>query len=248
MRRLFVVLALAGLCLMGLLWSGQGRHVVSPGATTTPAPASDSYPYLSADAPYPVAYVGPVVQSFLADVPAGASVLDLGSGNGALLGAFKERGWRRVGVDISTSGVAFARQAHPDITFVEADATSDLTPLIGAGTFDVVISTETLEHVTLPRLFLRSAFVALKPGGRLVLSVPYNGYLKNLAIALLGRTDHYFDPMWDWGHIKFYSVDTLTNLLQEAGFTTLEYEGAGRVPYFWKSVVFSARKPESSAR
>src|SRR5690606_21686368 len=122
----------------------------------------------------------PVVESFLTDVPTAARVLDLGTGTGALLASFEERGWERVGVDISASGIDLARAAHPDITFVLADATEDLSGLLPLGTFDVVVSTETLEHVALPRRFLQNAFAALKPGGRLVISTPYNGYLKHL--------------------------------------------------------------------
>jgi len=35
----------------------------------------------------------------------------------------------------------------------------------------------------------------LKPGGRLVLTTPYHGYVKNLAIAVLGRWDAHADPL-----------------------------------------------------
>ena len=66
--------------------------------------------------------------------------------------------------------------------------------------------------------------------------------MKQLGVALLGRADAYYDPLWDWGHIKFYSVDTMSTLLWEAGFDDLEYQGAGRVPYLWKSMVFVAHK------
>ena len=110
--------------------------------------------------------------SYLADVPAGARVLDLGCGTGELLASMHDRQWIRTGIDMSTPGIAEGRRTPPDITFIEADATGDLTSHITPGSFDVVVSTETLEHVTLPRLFLKNAYDALKPGGRLVLSVP----------------------------------------------------------------------------
>lgn len=195
--------------------------------------------------PHSSTYVRPVILSYLADVPAGAQVLDLGCGTGELLASLTDRQWIRTGLDISTTGIVEGRRTHPDITFIEADATGDLTNHIALGTFDVVVSTETLEHVTLPRRFLQNAYQALKPGGRLVLSVPYNGYVKQLAVAALGRTDGYYNPLWDWGHIKFYSVDTLSALLWDAGFDRLEYQGAGRVPYLWKSMVFVAHKEKA---
>ncbi len=244
------LLFLSGVVVVGaialLFFTGQGRHHVDPPprvvATTAPE-ATSVYPYTEATASHSSAYVRPVVDSFLTDVPTGSHVLDMGSGTGELLASFGKRGWERVGLDISSTGVELARAAHPDITFVLADATDDLSALLELGTFDVVVSTETLEHVALPRRFLQNAFAALKPGGRLVISTPYNGYLKHLAIAVLGRSDAYFDPFWDWGHIKFYSVKTMSTLLWDAGFVDLAYEGAGRMPYFWKSMVFVAYKP-----
>ena len=60
---------------------------------------------------------------------------------------------------------------------------------------------------------------------------------------MLGRTDRHLNPLWDYGHVKFFSADTLGILLAEAGFVDAEYTGAGRFPCFWKSMVFSARKP-----
>lgn len=241
-----VLQALALLVIVGVVAgyvTGTGRHQVSVPAVSVTGAGTDSFAYTHTGVTHGSDYVWPVVDSFLTDVPAGARVLDMGCGSGALLASFEGRGWTRTGLDISSTGIALARESHPAIEFIEADATGDLRPLIGEGRFDVVVSTETLEHVVLPRRFLANAFAALKPGGRLVVSVPYNGYAKHLAIALLGRGDRYFDPLKDWGHIKFYSVDTLASLFGEAGFDAIEWEGAGRAPYFWKSMVMSARKP-----
>lgn len=246
LRRVLLIGFVLGLLgAAGALLMGRGSHplVRPPQLSGLEPPAGPpSVSYSVAAPPHSSPYVRPVVMSYLEDVPAGASVLDLGCGTGELLASMKDRQWVRTGLDISASGIEIGRRTHPDITFIEADATGDLSGYIAPGSFDVVVSTETLEHVTLPRLFLKNAHTALKPGGRLVLSVPYNGYLKQLAVALLGRGDEYYDPLWDWGHIKFYSVETMSTLLWEAGFDQLEFQGAGRVPYLWKSMVFVARK------
>jgi SAM-dependent methyltransferase len=234
LRRILFLALFASVAALVLFVMGRGSHSLqnpSPSALGSAPAHASSYIYAVAAEPYTASYVRPVVMSYLEDVPGGASVLDLGCGTGALLASMADRQWQRTGVDMSTQGIQIARQTHPDITFIEADATGDLKSLIGEGTFDVVVSTETLEHVTLPRLFAKNAYQALKPGGRLVLSVPYNGYLKYLVIAALGRTDGYFDPLWDWGHIKFYTVDSMARLLWDSGFERLEYQGAGRVPY-----------------
>ena len=43
-----------------------------------------------------------------------------------------------------------------------------------------------------------------------MLSTPYHGYLKNLALAVSGRMDRHFTALHVGGHIKFFSIETLT--------------------------------------
>jgi 2-polyprenyl-6-hydroxyphenyl methylase/3-demethylubiquinone-9 3-methyltransferase len=159
-----------------------------------------------------------------------------------MLGSFYGRGYQLVGVDVSNSGIKQARERWPDIRFEVRDVTQELSDL---GQFDAIINTEVIEHVFLPRDLVRNCFHLLKPGGILVLSTPYHGYLRNLAIAVTNHTDTHFNPLFDYGHIKFWSVDTLSKLLWQAGFEDLEYiGGAGRirVPYLWTGFVTFARK------
>jgi SAM-dependent methyltransferase len=245
-RRLLVLSLLGCVVVAGFaLVTGRGSHAVPkpPRFNQASAPSlPESYQYGAGGPSHSFSYVQPVVVSYLDDVPTGAKVLDLGCGTGELLASLRNRKWELTGVDISASGIANARRAYPEITFIEMDATGDLSSHLAMGTYDLVVSTETLEHVVLPRLFLKNAYDALAPGGRLVMSVPYNGYAKQLAVAALGRTDAYYNPLWDWGHIKFFSVESLSTLLWEAGFDDLEYQGVGRIPYFWKSMVFVAHK------
>ena len=80
-------------------------------------------------------------------------------------------------------------------------------------------------------------------GGTAILSTPYHGYWKNLALALTGRMDQHFTALWDHGHIKFWSMDTLGELLWEAGFVDVRFERVGRIPPLAKSMIAIARKP-----
>jgi len=66
--------------------------------------------------------------------------------------------------------------------------------------------------------------------------------LKNLALAATGKLDGHFTVLWDGGHIKFFSRRTLTTLLEQEGFHVVEFRGAGRWPYLWKSMVLAARR------
>ena len=74
-----------------------------------------------------------------------------------------------------------------------------------------------------------------------MLTTPYHGYLKNLALSVFGKWDAHFTSEWEGGHIKFWSRATLTNLLGNAGFEVFEFSGVGRVPYLWKSMILVSR-------
>lgn len=70
-----------------------------------------------------------------------------------------------------------------------------------------------------------------------IISTPYHGYLKNLAVIAAGRFDHHFDPLWEGGHLKFFSVPKLRELFIDAGFDRYEFHRIGRVPILAKSTL-----------
>jgi 2-polyprenyl-3-methyl-5-hydroxy-6-metoxy-1,4-benzoquinol methylase len=201
------------------------------------------YPFQSAHASHMHAVFWPAVLALSGELRAGTRVLDAGCGNGSTAAEYLKRGCAVVGVDLSESGIDIARQAHPGGRFERVEVDEGLLARLGERPFDVVIGTEVIEHLYDPRAYARGCFAALRPGGRLVLTTPYHGYLKNLAISLLGRWDAHADPLWDGGHIKLWSKATLRRLLHEAGFVNLRFRGAGRVPWLWKTVAVAADRP-----
>jgi 2-polyprenyl-6-hydroxyphenyl methylase/3-demethylubiquinone-9 3-methyltransferase len=209
--------------------------------------AGISYEYREAAHEVSHSYLFPIVSDLLKDVPAGATVLDLGCGNGSFLSLFQDRGWQLYGSDFSPTGVAIARANFPAIKFFLADASAPTSEILDrVGQVDVILSTEVIEHLYDPRGFLRNARALLKPGGTLILTTPYHGYLKNLMLAITGKLDSHFTVLWDHGHIKFWSKKTLTVVLREIGFNQLEFVGSGRLPFLWKSIVVRARMPPAS--
>ncbi len=183
----------------------------------------------------------PIIQA-AQSIPSNGSVLDIGCGNGAMLVEIRQLGsWRLCGVESSQSGVSLARSQGFDVRF--ADASADLVALFEPHSFDLIISVEVIEHVYDPRGFLLQAHALLRPKGRLVLTTPYHGYLKNLLIAALGKCDCHYNPLWDCGHIKFWSRKTLSAALAETGYESIQFYGAGRFRYLWKSMVLTATAP-----
>lgn len=168
-----------------------------------------------------------------------ARVLDLGCGNGSLSHMIAQQGYEVVGIEESTSGIAIARLNFPDCQFIQGSIYDPpKAELLNA--FDVVIAVEVIEHLFYPKELVRLARKLLKPGGQLILTTPYHGYLKNLILALSGKMDNHFSVLWDGGHIKFFSVPTLSQLLEAEGYTNIHFKFAGRLPYLWKSMLCSA--------
>ncbi len=210
-----------------------------------PAPVIRACGYNDAAHTWSHHYVLPKIAEILEgrDWGKDARALDFGCGNGALAQWLSESGFEVTGIDPSASGIGQARQAYPDLAFHQLGSDDDLDAL---GRFDLVTSIEVIEHCYDPRSVVRKIRQLLKPGGLLVLSTPYHGYLKNLALALTGKMDRHFTALWDGGHIKFFSIGTLSTLLIEQGLKPLEISRVGRVPPLAKSMVAVAGRPQEA--
>lgn len=166
------------------------------------------------------------------------SICDLGCGNGHITGRLAELGFQVTGVDASPSGIAIARRAYPNVEFVEALIDRELR----LGHFDLVVSSDVIEHMYRPSDLLEATRALLKPGGQVLLGTPYHGYLKNLVLAVTGKMDAHFSALHDGGHIKFFSVKTLSRLMISHGFEDLSFTFYGRAPWLWKNMICHARK------
>lgn len=166
------------------------------------------------------------------------SICDLGCGNGHISGRLANAGFEVTGVDASPSGIAIARRAYPNVEFVEVLIDRQLN----LGQFDLVVSSDVIEHMYRPSDLLEAARELLKPGGQILLGTPYHGYLKNLVLAASGKMDAHFSALHDGGHIKFFSVRSLSQLMRRHGFEDLNFTFYGRAPWLWKNMICQARK------
>ena len=127
-----------------------------------------------------------------------------------------------VGVDVAEAALRRARARHPALTFA-------LVPIDGAlpfddGAFDVVWSSEVIEHVADTARWLSEVRRVLVPRGRLLLTTPSHGRLR-LAI---GGIERYSEPLGD--HLHLYSARSLRELLTEFDFEVEELRSAGGPP------------------
>jgi 2-polyprenyl-3-methyl-5-hydroxy-6-metoxy-1,4-benzoquinol methylase len=167
-------------------------------------------------------------------------IFDLGCGNGSVTAYYMNQGFDIVGVDPSKEGLQLARSNWSGLRVYEGSAYDDLAAQYG--TFPVVISLEVVEHVYSPRDYAKTLYNLVEDNGVAILSTPYHGYWKNLALAITGSMDKHFTALWDHGHIKFWSMQTLTQLLEETGFQKIQFERVGRIPAVAKSMIAIAHK------
>jgi 2-polyprenyl-3-methyl-5-hydroxy-6-metoxy-1,4-benzoquinol methylase len=171
-----------------------------------------------------------------------AQVCDAGCGNGAFADHLANLGYEVVGFDSSVSGISIAEARESQARFVRFDLEDEVGDNL-KDRFDAVTSLEVIEHLYSPRRLVEVAFELLRPGGVFVVTTPYHGYWKNMALAVTGGMDRHFSVLWDHGHIKFFSVKTLRVLLTQQGFQTIEFRFAGRLPFLWKSMIARCVKP-----
>jgi 2-polyprenyl-3-methyl-5-hydroxy-6-metoxy-1,4-benzoquinol methylase len=165
---------------------------------------------------------------------------DLGCGNGSMSNLVSRLGFEVIGVDPSESGIQLARNGFPHLQFHKGSAYEDLAAQYGR--FPLVVSLEVVEHCYDPRHFARTLYALVDDGGIAIVSTPYHGYLKNLALAVAGKWNDHLCPLRDGGHIKFFSIATLRTLLADAGFRDIRFIRVGRIPPLAKSMVAVASK------
>ena len=157
----------------------------------------------------------------------GARVLDLGCGPGDLLAVAGEAGYGNLmGIDGSPSQVAAAqRRGVADVR--QGDILDTLDSLEPAS-FDVVVTYDVIEHLTMPELLRVVDGVAriLRPGGRWIIHAP-NGE------GLFGMRMRYGDIT----HEMAFTRGSLGQLLGASGFTGVACFEDRPVPHGLKSAV-----------
>ena len=149
------------------------------------------------------------------DRPPGSRYLEVGCGFGFGIDfATHAKGWRASGIDPAPLSALGRELLGADIA---------LRYLIGqdaaAYECDVIMSSETLEHVRSPRDFVRVLRWALKPGGVLVLTTP------NADAVRPETPEGALVPLLSPGlHLTLHTEASLRFLLSDAGFRNVEVE------------------------
>lgn len=138
-------------------------------------------------------------------------LLDVGCGRGELASAFVQRGWSAAGVDPSADAVRVARSLG-----VDARQGTLATVDLPAEGFDAVIFHHSLEHVPDPLGDLRRSRELLRPGGRLIVAVPYWDSWQRRRFG--SRWFHLDVPR----HLQHFDTDSLAATVSRAGLQPMQ--------------------------
>ena len=169
--------------------------------------------------------------------PDPSRALDAGCGNGAFVEFFVSLGFETYGMDLSENVATHVRQRCPTAT-IRSGSLEEPLPFPPAH-FDIVWSSEVLEHLFDVQAALSEFGRVTKDGGLLILTTPYHGLVKNALITLRGF-DRHFEVTGP--HLRFFSQRSLRACLIKAGLRPLWWTGAGRCWPVYKSFFVVARK------
>jgi 2-polyprenyl-6-hydroxyphenyl methylase/3-demethylubiquinone-9 3-methyltransferase len=117
----------------------------------------------------------------------GKRVLDVGCGGGLLSEAMARRGAQVTGIDLGpqTIEVAELHALESKVAVRYARESAETHAAQHAGSYDVAVCMEMLEHVPEPDSVLRALRTLVKPGGHVFVST-LNRNLKSYVLAILG--------------------------------------------------------------
>jgi SAM-dependent methyltransferase len=110
------------------------------------------------------------IRSLIRYVPSGR-FLDVGCSGGFMVEAAREAGFEAWGLDLDKYALFFAREHYPQNTYFFGTIEDFITGVL-PGQFDLIYSSEVIEHVPDVRSFCKSISDILRPGGILFMTTP----------------------------------------------------------------------------
>lgn len=144
------------------------------------------------------------------------SILEFGCGEAPLGEALKKRQrCRVVGIELDPDAAAVAQKR------IDAVYRGDVREIVSRlkERFDWIVGGDIVEHLDEPWSFLAELRRVSTPGGRLLLSIPNIANASVVADLLHGRFDYVYMGLTCVGHLRFFTKQSLEDMLTIAGWT-----------------------------
>ena len=187
--------------------------VVSDDVRATPAFYDRYWASQQDGKPSDFVYKWPALEPLIPREP-GVIILDYGCGTGEILRELRalNPGARYIGVDVSETALVTARAAVSEAMFHHV-SDGQRVP-VAAASVDFIFSSEVVEHVYDTEVIFTEFARLLRPGGRILITTPYHGLIKNLLLVTFAF-DRHFDPKGP--HVRFFSKRSLFSALRTVG-------------------------------
>jgi 2-polyprenyl-3-methyl-5-hydroxy-6-metoxy-1,4-benzoquinol methylase len=143
-------------------------------------------------------------------------ILDVGCGEGWILELALKRGWEAYGTEFSSRAIEICERKgikmYAGVLKPESIKEKD---------FDIIVSSETIEHINNPKEEVKNIHQLLRKGGLFYITTPnFNSYLRKM------MKDKYAIIKYP-EHLSYYTTTTLNKLLKETGFRKVKLMTTG---------------------
>lgn len=149
------------------------------------------------------------------------SILEFGCGEAPLGEALKKRQkCRVVGIELDPEAAAVAEKR------IDAVYRGDVREIVSImdERFDWIIGGDIVEHIDEPWSFLDDLRNVATPGGHLLLSIPNLANASIVHDLLQGRFDYVYMGLTCVGHLRFFTKQSIADMLAIAGWTVVAIE------------------------
>lgn len=164
-------------------------------------------------------------------------ILDVGCASGYLGPFYRKKGAKYlVGLEFDQKAVQKARKYYNQVFIINLNQLSRIRSLpLTKASFDLLVCADILEHLINPLGTLQELSRFLKPGGRVIVSLPNIVFFIDRFQILLGRFRYNKSGgIMDETHLKFFNRQTALELVEKAGFKIIrtDHSRLGKLGWF----------------
>jgi 2-polyprenyl-3-methyl-5-hydroxy-6-metoxy-1,4-benzoquinol methylase len=167
----------------------------------------------------------PALEAFIP--PDTSTVLDVGCGRGGNAAWLVRKGITVDGVSWNPEELLAAKEFCRRL--IRCDLNNGIAEIENQS-YDCIICSHVLEHIAYPQQLLKDLDRALVPGGCLLVAIPNLFFWSDRIKLILGRWDYEESGTFDYTHLRWYTVKSMSRLLSSAGFVADEFLADGWIP------------------
>ena len=160
-----------------------------------------------------------VLERLRPSLPDAPALLDIGCGRGQLASAARDLSYRVTGIESHPAALAVAQDRVDRLLPMDLTDQNNIAAALDGRNFDIILFADVLEHTPDPLSVLLFFLRFLKPGGRIVVSLPNIACWDRRLALFFGHFDYTDSGVMDRTHLRFFTFRTAQALLREAGLT-----------------------------